>query len=103
MRTDPSEAESPTYKFEMQFLRGMEDVHTILKWETNIGTVFTGLNITAGGAQANIAKQALKDYALLVFKMKLNELATVAKQAAIDAATTNPQCAAVHSRALSHY
>ena len=44
LKVNPAEADSSTYKQMFCILTGSETIRQILRWKSNVGTVFSGLN-----------------------------------------------------------
>ena len=65
LRSDPTNADSPTYEVSMPYLHGTEDLRSVLEFKLNLTKIFIGMNAgTDAAAQNQLVKRILKDTAL---------------------------------------
>ena len=82
LRTDPTDANSPTYKKTIRLIRGNESVREIIKWVAEARSILIGMNITAQANQIAIIKQMLRDIALTTFQTGVDNAAAIRREAA---------------------
>lgn len=72
LRTDPADANSPTYSFTITKLDGSEPLHIVLHFYKSVRKIWTGLNITAAANMLNITRELVTGSALQQFNEGYN-------------------------------
>ena len=85
LRTDPTDADSSTYKKYVRVLDGSENPRTVLKWAADTAQVLRGLNVTNGPNQYQMLGDQMTSSALAIFRQKAETLGVAAKAAAVTA------------------
>ena len=90
-RTNPGDATSPTYKINIQVLRGVEPIRLTIEWGKTLFRIFDGTNTTTERNMILIAKELLQGSALNAFNTAIehdltNKRSQAAQQAAQNAA-----------------
>ena len=93
LRTVPTDAASPTYKFYIRKVEGGEEVRALIVWYTDVEKILNGLNITAYGPAVPIVEATLGGTALILFESGLESAKeahmAMRMEAAPDAAARN--------------
>ncbi len=76
LRTQPTDADSPTYKLSILILKGGETVRAILKWMEDSAKILRGLNVTGGPDQYETLQATLDGTAKSLFNDKALSLGT---------------------------
>jgi len=109
LRTNPTDADSTKFSFDMYHLDGSETLREALQWYKDMEKVLTGLNVTDDAAKHSMTQQMLRDSALSAFNAGVNRARTqvhlVLQQEAWDntdvtGATTDAQANALRQAAF---
>lgn len=90
LRTDPADANSPTYKMTARILFGNESVRVMIRWRQDLYRVLEGLNVTTVRGKVRMAEQMLRDTPYALFTVRVQRSAN----AALDRAVRNAADAA---------
>ena len=75
LKVNPADAASSTYKQMFRILTGSETIRQILRWKSNVGTVFAGLNALDVAARRPIACTLMREGQKALFNTELSNLA----------------------------
>ena len=76
LRTEPANADSPTYDFTTPYLNGTEEVRVAIDMSNNYLKIRTGLNIQTGEGGDAVVKRILKDTALSSYSATVDAIVT---------------------------
>ena len=93
LRTVPTDANSPTYKYLVRVLQGDESPRQILRWYTDVEKVCTGLNATTLEAKRPIQEACMRPGPLSNYHAALNVRAKMTYNAALQAAEATDRTA----------
>lgn len=103
LRTNPTDGNSPKYKFTCRVLDGSESVRMILQWVKDNTKVLAGLNVTAIGTKVTMTETMLKGTPLALYNDKIAELAKPRFDQAVEDAANNNARATVRRNGWEHY
>ena len=75
LKVNPTDADSSTYKQMFCILTGSETIRQILRWKSNVGTVFAGLNALDVAAHCPIACALMREGQKALFNPELSNRA----------------------------
>ena len=101
LRTDPTDADSPTYKMTVRVLNGSESTRVILRWKKDVIKVLHGLNVTTIENKYTMAETMMRDTPLMLFQGECNKLAREAYDAALAAAADDVARAAIRGNGVN--
>ena len=102
LRTDPADADSPTYKQSTLVLTGTETVREIIGHPVNVAKVLVGLNVTEIANKVTIAKTLLKGNALTQFNAGVQQKCTARMENRILTVATEAEAEQIHERGWDH-
>jgi hypothetical protein len=76
LRTDPADADSPTFKISARILQGDEALRVILRWKMSLHQIMIGLNLRTAAGKIQICETLMRGTPLTLFQTKILELAT---------------------------
>ena len=102
-RTTPANADSAKCKLHVHTLMGREDIRTIMKWIENVVRVMEGMNITTIVARTVLVETMMVGTPITLCQTSIREQATVAHNAAYEAAADDPGRQQVIDHGIDHY
>ena len=88
LKVHPTEANSPTYEFQMDALDGTENTREVVQWNINLNKVLVGFNITTPVAIDQMIQQTLRGKVLTTYTSGVNAIRTKMHRTNILAAET---------------
>ncbi len=86
LRTDPAQADSPTFKISARILQGDESLRVILRWKMTLQQVMIGLNLGTVQGKIQICEALMRGTPLTLFQTKILEQATAVHELEVGAA-----------------
>ncbi len=102
-RTTPANTDSAKCKLHVRTLMGEEDIRTIMKWIENVVRVMEGMNITTIVARTALVETMMVGTPIMLHQTSIREQATVACNAAYEAAADDPGHQQVIDHGIDHY
>ena len=84
LRTDPTNVDSPKYKFAQRILKGTEEIHILIQWRKDGDKTIAGLAVADGVPTLHMWESMMTGVALTTFKGRLMTLATEARAEAAE-------------------
>jgi hypothetical protein len=103
LKTNPTDANSTTYKVNVRILLGGESVRTMIRWMQDLNRVCQGLNATTIQEKCRIAETLLRDTPLTLFKASIGVQAELAFENELNAAADDAAIAVIRANGVAHY
>jgi hypothetical protein len=103
LKTNPTAADSSTYKVNVRILQGGESARVIIRWKRDLERVCHGLNATTINAKIRIAETLMRDTPLTLFQSKILTQSTDAYNIALHTAADAAARAIITGRGIDHY
>ena len=103
LKTNPTNANSTTYKMSARILVGGETARVLIRWKQDVQRVCAGLAANTVQDRIPIAETLMRDTPLMLFQGRMQELAQEAFDEALQAAANNNQRNAINANGVDHY